>query len=441
MNRKKTTDVQQRFIELFTEAQQDHQKIALAVSGGSDSMFMLSLCLTLPYPFIVFHIHHGTRAQCDEEAEFLKKYCSQKGVECVVLYAKGLSLNMANFEDKAREERYRLFKEGAEAYGVNTILTAHHREDVVETVFLKMLRGSSHLYIPEYRFLDSAQKIKVYRPMLDISKEVIESFLKEKNIIYYEDHSNDDPHYLRNFLRKEIFPLLKNKISHLTEKVLNLSHQRSKEENFLNEYTDSRKEHVFPYDHCELGAFHQEHPLIQQKILQKVARNLLDIILSYRHLEELCSLIKQEHHHSIVLLQNSHGVLRKEAKKIVFSPKNEQKALEKNSFIIHNKQIKYFFEDWKISIVVGQGFRYSLDDEICTRTWQQGEKIPWQQGHKKISKILKDRKVPLSSRTQVLVLVKNEQRVGLLGTGLCYIIPQERAKDQQQGLYFSKNAN
>ena len=410
-------------------------KIALAVSGGSDSMFLLYLCAHISKNIIVFHVNHQTRSECQEESLFINRYCEELGVEFQELKAENLSLNMADFENNARKERYRLFTEKAKEYHVTQILTAHHQEDLIETVFLKILRGSLNIFIPKKRILDSDTSLQIIRPMLFISKEEIESYIKENDILYIEDSSNNDKKYLRNFLRLEIVPLLKNRIEGFSSKIVSLSESRVEEEDFLSSYTRQREQDLFVNNKCSVQKFLQEHIVIQQRLIQDKMTHSFGASISRAHLLEIITLIQTNKAHSIKLYSSFYGDMLKENGEIVIILNNPHKRLEKKAFIIHNKIISLELSQWKIKKVVGQGIVYTIDDELYLRLPHDGERIAWNKGTKTIREILKDKKIPLSQRKFAQVIIKNDVVVGLCAKDFVYLIPSVRATKDQSGLY------
>ena len=421
-------------VEIFKQSSPS-SKIALAVSGGKDSMFLLHVCTTISKNIIVFHVNHQTRLECKHESEAISTYCKNLGIEFQELKAAALSLNMADFENNARKERYRLFTEAANMHHITKILTAHHKDDLIETVFLKILRGSLNIFIPHKRVLVNISSLEIIRPMLFISKEQIESYIKENDILYIEDSSNKNTIYLRNFLRLNIIPLLKQKINGFDNKIISLSESRVEEEDFLCSYTKKRELELFHNNKCSVQQFLQEHVIIQKRLIQYKIIHAFGVSISRSQLLKIIIMLQGNQDHSIVLYSSSDGEILKEQGKIVIILKNQYKMLEKKSFIIHTKVISLELLEWKIKQVVGYGLFYTIEDELFLRSPYVGERISWNEGTKTIREILKDKKVPLSQRFLAQVIIKNDLVVGFCAYNFVYIIPSVRAGDGQSGLY------
>lgn len=431
-------------IKVINRMSKNQIQIALAVSGGADSIFLLYKYLEnleLLSKTVVLHINHQTRQECTEESAFVKMHCDLLGVLFVELKAKSLALDTANFEEKARNERYRLLSEYAEQYHITKILTAHHQDDLIETIFLKILRGSLNLFIPYQRYIDKEKKILVERPLLKVSKDTILNYLQEKKISYINDSSNLNNKYLRNYLRLDILPLLKRKVSFLTQKLIMISEQRVKEEAFFEKYTQEAIKRIFNNNQGKVSEFLKEDVIIQERMLQALAIKYFRESLSYKKLQEMIRIITTNQTSSLIVYTSVWGEIIKEQEKIVIICENHRKNLEKNRFIIHNRKIYKNLAYLDISIKIGEGLKYTLDDEILLRDFQEGEKIIWNKGSKKIASILKDKKIPYSERSLCDVIQKNEILVGIISQNYSYIIPKERSEKNENGIYIKKHDN
>ena len=185
-------------------------KYLLAVSGGVDSMVLLDVVATdyhgfrekylsgaqFPADFIVAHYDHGIRGKASaEDAEFVRQQCRNYGVAVRCGYGK---LAAATGEAVARQYRYDFFRRVAEAIARDDpvyLVTAHHQDDLLETIALNIVRGTG------WRGLAPMNQPQVLRPLLDIAKAELVSYAIEHGLTWREDQTNDSPRYLRNRLR------------------------------------------------------------------------------------------------------------------------------------------------------------------------------------------------------------------------------------------------
>ena len=182
--------------------------VGAAVSGGVDSMALLNaLCnlrAQLNIIIVAYHMEHGIRGQVSEnDMRFVMRECEKRNVKCVVRKADVPAMAAAeklSVETAARHARYAFL----EAQDADWIATAHHRDDVAETVLMNLLRGSGLAGlcgIPKKRG-------RYIRPLLDISRAEIEAYAAENGVEFVRDLSNDETEYTRNYIRNEIMPRL-----------------------------------------------------------------------------------------------------------------------------------------------------------------------------------------------------------------------------------------
>jgi len=183
-------------------------KLVLAVSGGADSMVMLKLFQQTNYEFCVAHCNFKLRGvESDGEEVFIRDYCGEHGIELFVNqfdtreYARleGISIEMA-----ARDLRYGWFDELRKQLHYDYLVTAHHRDDLVETMLINLARGTG------IRGLCGIQSKngEVVRPLLFASREEILAYADQNHLPYKHDSSNDELIYQRNIVRHQVIPLL-----------------------------------------------------------------------------------------------------------------------------------------------------------------------------------------------------------------------------------------
>ncbi|RLD29000.1 MAG: tRNA lysidine(34) synthetase TilS [Bacteroidetes bacterium] len=184
-------------------------RLLIAISGGIDSMVLTHLCQKLSLDFELAHCNFNLRGnESDNDEQFVIKFADDLKKEVFIesfdteVFAKHhkLSTQMA-----ARELRYQWFDELAEQLGFDYILTAHHADDSLETFLINLSRGTGIeglTGIPEINE-------NIVRPLLPFSRSDIEAYAKTENLKWREDTSNASTKYLRNKLRLEVIPKLK----------------------------------------------------------------------------------------------------------------------------------------------------------------------------------------------------------------------------------------
>ena len=171
-------------------------KRVLAISGGMDSMVLLDFCVKKygKDEIAVAHFNHGTRPSADDDEKFVKKVAEKYGV--LVEVGRG-KLGEGVSEEKAREKRYEFLRQVAKKYDAK-ILTAHHLDDLCESVAINFLRGTG------WRGLAVLNAKDVERPLVSWTKKNILEYAAKNGIVFREDPTNSDEKYLRNRIRLKI---------------------------------------------------------------------------------------------------------------------------------------------------------------------------------------------------------------------------------------------
>ena len=195
----------------------------LAVSGGADSVAMVRSLTRIITPelrsnLVIGHVNHGWRGQqSEDDAEFVKNMAEEVGLEVDCLVPD----DVLRTEAAARDQRYSLLTGLAKKRGARYVLMAHSRDDQIETVLDRILRGTGLAGlrgIPRERELEHG--IALVRPLLEVSRHEILDYLSELGQEYCHDASNDDVKYTRNRIRHELLPLLKNQYHSAADEAL-----------------------------------------------------------------------------------------------------------------------------------------------------------------------------------------------------------------------------
>jgi len=185
------------------------KKLLIANSGGVDSMVLTHLLQKLDYHITLAHCNFRLRGiASDLDEEFVQKEAEKGQMEFFVSHfktkkiakEKGLSIQMA-----ARDLRYKWFDELIKEYKFDYLLTAHHADDNLETFLINLTRGTG---LHGLTGIPSGNK-NIIRPLLPFTRKEIEYYANSNNLEWREDRSNFETKYLRNKLRHEIIPVLK----------------------------------------------------------------------------------------------------------------------------------------------------------------------------------------------------------------------------------------
>lgn len=173
-------------------------RVLLAFSGGVDSTALFHLLLKHNIAFDIAHVNYHTRPVSDEEERSAIDLASRNQLQC---HTHSCRLGGANFEHRAREERYKFFGYLMKKHGYTYLLTAHQLNDRLEWLMMQMCRGSGLPEMLGIRSHDSREGIEILRPLLEWDRESIENYLRQNAIAYHFDLSNQDERYTRNAFR------------------------------------------------------------------------------------------------------------------------------------------------------------------------------------------------------------------------------------------------
>lgn len=194
--------------------------IEVGLSGGLDSVVLLHVLNRLRqqhhFHLTAVHVHHGLSPHADEWADFCGRYCRALNVDLRVCRIQ-VEKQKLGVEAAARVGRYRIFSDGR----CEVLALAHHQDDQLETFMLAVARGGgirALAAMPSWRDLN--ERIRLWRPLLGVSRATLEAYTVEYGLAYVHDESNQDTAYLRNWVRHESLPQWRKRVPHLNQHVL-----------------------------------------------------------------------------------------------------------------------------------------------------------------------------------------------------------------------------
>ncbi len=191
-------------------------KVLVGFSGGADSTALLTVLFELRkllgIEVYALHVNHGIRQEAGEDASFTRDFCSERGIgyflveEDVPRYAKE---NKLTEEEAGRGIRYEAFEKCAAQNGIDKIAVAHHQNDAAETLLHNLMRGSGIHGAGAIR----PKRDNIVRPLLCVSRNEIEQYLREKGLNYCIDATNEENIHTRNKIRNVLIPYAEKEIN------------------------------------------------------------------------------------------------------------------------------------------------------------------------------------------------------------------------------------
>lgn len=214
--------------------------VIVACSGGPDSMALLSLAVKLKKEIgikvIVAHINHNVRLESESEKDFVYDYCVRN--DLIFEYMKIDNYDGYNFENEARDKRYSFFDELVNKYDCKYVLTAHHGDDLMETILMRIVRGSSLSGYSGFSRISPRDGYNIIRPLIHMTKDQILEYDKKNGISYVVDKTNFLDIHTRNRYRKYILPDLKKEDINVHDKFYKFSSMLSEYNSFIDKYVD-----------------------------------------------------------------------------------------------------------------------------------------------------------------------------------------------------------
>ena len=234
----------QKLKSLISEHQllEKSDQVALAISGGKDSVFAAHILSRLEIPFIMIHLNFSLRARESDGDELFVSTLAAKLPLCTGIFAKKVDTkayakkHKLNTQLAARELRYAYFQELREQGLFTKLITAHHSNDQVETFFINLSRSAGLAGLAAIPL----QRSYIIRPFLALSSEEILMYLNKHGIPYREDSSNSSEKYLRNSIRHSILPQIETKLpgfrSQVQKSIQHIKSENSLLQHFINDF-------------------------------------------------------------------------------------------------------------------------------------------------------------------------------------------------------------
>ena len=198
------------------------ETVVVATSGGPDSMCLLNLLKqNTKLNIICAHVNHKLREESEEEATMVKDFCTSNNITYEYYEITNYKGNTENY---AREKRYRFFEKILKKYNSKYLLTAHHGDDLIETILMRIIRGNLENLVG-FKKLTKRNNYYIYRPLITKTKEDILKYCKNNKIKYAVDKTNFEDTYTRNRIRKYILPELKKENKNIHKNFIKLSNK------------------------------------------------------------------------------------------------------------------------------------------------------------------------------------------------------------------------
>ncbi len=398
-------------------------KLVLGVSGGADSIAMLyvlySLKEELDIEIVVCHINHLYRKDlADRDENYVRDICEKLGVESYIYRIDALDYSRKHkmsFEEGSRKIRYECFDKVLKETASNKICIAQNKNDQIETMFMRLFRGSGLEGITSIKY----KRDNIIRPILNINREDIEGYLLDNEIAFMTDHTNFETDYTRNKIRLELIPYIE---ENFNKNIINTLYDTNvlliEDVKFIAGYVEGIYNNIVKDHYIMLSDLHLEHAILS-RVIRKIIENMDDLKeVSSKNIFDIINLIKNHHHGKKIILKNI--IFEISYDKLLFY-KDKKCKLEKTLF-----EGSYTFNNSELIMAEDVDFRDintlvidkdKIKGKLYVRTRLPGDRFKplGMNGHKKLKDYFINMKIPLSERDKILLLCDDDTIIWVVG--------------------------
>ena len=382
--------------------------IVAAISGGPDSMYLLAALINLREKLnkkiVVAHVHHNLRKESDEEALKLEEYCRDNNLIFEMMKIDEYPDNKFS-EEVARKIRYDFFDKIIRKYNSDVLFTAHHGDDLIETILMRLTRGSSLKGYAGIVTVSNDRGYIIARPLMFLTKEEIIKYLDNKNIWYAVDKSNESLDYTRNRYRKNILPELKNENKNVHNKFIEFSEKLLLADKYIRKQANIQYKNIVIDNNINILEFNKLDKIIKIYILEEYLKNIYGNnigLITNKHIDIVINKMSQNRNVIFDLPNNKKGIIEYNNFKVENEYINEEYEYEFNDIIkLPNGKCIKLDNDTKLT----NNFVIHLNSKdvklpFIVRTRKNGDYMIVKNmlGRKKVNDIFIDSKVPKNIR-------------------------------------------
>lgn len=306
---------------------EDNDNIVVAVSGGPDSMALLDLMVRVKQNkninVICAHVNHNLRKESEDEKIMVENYCLKNNI--IFEYMKIEKYGDDNFHNEARTKRYHYFNQIVKKYKAKYLLTAHHGDDLMETILMRIVRGSTLRGYSGFSKIVKMDSYLIIRPLIGVTKKEIEEYCHKNNIKYAIDKSNYKDVYTRNRFRKYIIPHLKEEDQNVHKKFYKFSRTLLEYNDYIDKIVIEKIKEICPKNVLDIEKWNNEEKVIKMKIIYSMLESYYEddlMLITDKHAELVYDLIESDKSNMIIHLPNN-VIAVKSYNSFYFSKKEE----------------------------------------------------------------------------------------------------------------------
>ena len=388
--------------------------VVLGCSYGPDSMMLLHVLKTLKIKVICAHVNHNIRKESIDEYNKLQKYTKDNNI-----IMETLSLEKGNHnESYYRKKRYDFYKKIADKYNTKYIMTAHHGDDLIETILMRITRGSNLKGYLGFNKIFNEKQYVFLKPLVYITKDEILEYNKKNNIPYAIDASNIDNKYTRNRYRNNVLPFMKKEDKKVHLKYMAFSNELNDAYECIKKISLDYINNNFKDNILCLDGFQKLDPYIKKTIINIILSNIYgDNIdkINKKHINNLIEVLEKGKNFSMDFPYNKKIIREYNYLKFNIAINNNTYNIKlEDETILPNGDSIYKVNSTKDnSNYIIRLNKKDIKLPLYIRSKKTSDKIAVKNlgGTKSIKKILIDEKIPASKRNDILLVVDSNDEV------------------------------
>lgn len=411
--------MKERFLKVAQEGHffDKHKKVLIALSGGIDSMnlfYLLYECQKqLGIILGIAHVNHGQRSESNNEEAYLKQIATQYGVPFYISHFEGVFS-----EATARRWRYDFFEKVMVEEGYTALVTAHHTDDQVETVFMRVIRGNRLRHLTGIKMVQPFATGELIRPLLSFRKSDLD------NVFHFEDSSNKSMNYFRNRVRNHYLPQLKKENPKIESAFSHLANETSTLFQALRDLTQN-------IDITDISIFQRQTESVQVYLLEEYLEKFPDLQLSRSQFNQLLHILRSKANY-FHTLKNGYRV-EKDYKNFCIKKIQLETDSQLNQIMIESEgTFSYGSYTFSLNESLADADHILYFPEtapIVLRNRQAGDKIIIHGIHKKIRRWFIDQKIPQNLRREAIII----EQMGEI-YGIANLVSSDLSKSVKNGI-------
>lgn len=396
--------------------------IVIGNSGGPDSMALTNMLLKLRksigFNIICAHVNHNVRVESKDEQIFLENFCIKNNIifEHMIIEKHGDD----NFHNESRNIRYNFFDKIVQKYNANYLMTAHHADDLMETILMRLVRGSSFKGYGGFQILVDKGNYKLVRPLIFATKAELQEYDDKNKIPYVIDKSNFKDKYTRNRYRKVVLPFLKAEDKNVHQKFIKFSNIIFNYEEYIQNQTKKIIDRVYNNRELNIERFNELDNIIKQRIISIMLEDCYNddlLLINDMHIDLIQNLINSKKANLTISLPNNVVAIKSYNKLEIRKKIDEicEYKMEINSYCkLPNNHIIEIVDSCDTND--NNVLRLSKSDVLMplyVRTRRIGDRMQLKNtnGSRKLKDIFIDCKIPINQRDKWPVVVDSKDTV------------------------------